>query len=195
MGKVFVVGITGRQGAGKSALCRELLSLWNGPKCRVAIGDALKAELADTGIDTSLKTPEVRQAMQAHGKKRRAQGPDCFIDATEQAILEFVERELEPGKDILVVVDDVRMVREAEWLRQFCASRQIECRLVRIVVSRDTRAGRLAEKGLALAGEEDATETEQDRIAVDWTVTNNDSVIKLIESACLIICDLLGVRL
>jgi phosphomevalonate kinase len=154
-----IIGISGKQFAGKDELTRLLLQRL--PEFRqipiaLAIKQAYALQNDLTLAQIEADKPRYRPDLIALGNWGRAQDPDYWL----KQVLN------QPGRRI---ISDVRLVREAELLRQQGAF------LIRVNADRAVRAQRGQ-----LVSEDDPTECALDDFRDwDWIVTNNHSVAEL----------------
>lgn len=114
-GPIKIVGFTGKIGAGKSWLTRQLCSKYG--YAPVSFASALKEDLLNMGFsysDLYVEKPEpIRKLMQVYGQARRYQDPNYWLHrgmGEAQAL-----RALMHGA--VVVFDDVRFINEADAIR------------------------------------------------------------------------------
>jgi dephospho-CoA kinase len=109
-------------------------------------------------------TQKDRRLLQILGDKLREIDQDCLLNRLLEKIEDY------PG---LIVVDDVRLVHEADVLRQhgFIA--------VKVVADDSVRLERLKARGEEVRADEDlhVTEQEVDLIVPDWVLVNNDCTL------------------
>lgn len=150
-----IIGISGKQYAGKDVLADTLLRLLTDFK-KIPLALAIKQEY---GRQQGLSLDEIEQNKAQHrpglialGDWGRSQEPDYWL----KKVLEI------PGRKI---ISDVRLKREYELLRENKAY------LIRLEATREVRA----ERG-SLVSETDATETQLDDVR-DWDclIENNGS--------------------
>lgn len=153
--KPLRIFLFGKRGAGKSTVARRL---------RHQVPDGVVMSIAEPLYEIACRLfgmkQKDRRLLQVLGDKLREIDQDCLLNALLRKAQDY------PG---LVVVDDVRLVHEAEMLRHhgFVA--------VKVVADNSARLERLKAKGEEIRADEDfhATETEVDLIVPDWVLVNN----------------------
>lgn len=138
---MMVIGLSGKIGCGKTTLARKIMDEALYEVCaRVAFGDLLKRECAvyfgfplewcdsqpgKRRVITGHDGLTVREALQWYGTDfRRAQDEDYWVKAMDRKLVELKER-YDDGRSLLVVIDDVRFLNEA----QFCLGKGLLFRL------------------------------------------------------------------
>jgi hypothetical protein len=110
--KIPGYAISGRAGAGKSTLCRNLideLTVRGVPAVRVSFGDALKQEVYDR-YGVSKDDPGGRELLVSHGETMRRRDPLHWVRPfAERAVMEM-------RLGYLVVCDDLRFLSELGWV-------------------------------------------------------------------------------
>jgi hypothetical protein len=114
-GPIKIVGFSGKIGAGKSWLTRQLCSKYG--YAPVSFASSLKEDLLNMGFsygDLYVEKPEpIRKLMQVYGQARRYQDPNYWLHrgmGQAQALQAMI-----PG--VVVVFDDVRFINEADAIR------------------------------------------------------------------------------
>jgi energy-coupling factor transporter ATP-binding protein EcfA2 len=127
-----LIGLTGLKGHGKSTVARLLQEMYKHDKIvEFALADALKDDVANLyGIDRNIfDDPEMKETimpvkimgpnstyrnlLQTRGDfMRKKHGPDVFINVIRTKI------EVEHKKGNIVVISDIRMPNEFEFIRQ-----------------------------------------------------------------------------
>jgi len=163
---VFRVFLYGRRGSGKSTAARFLV------ECAGARVYKISEPLYRVARDVFGMRGKDRRLLQALGDKFREIDPDCLLRCLSLALYRDG-----PGA---AVVEDVRLPREAEWLRRMG--------FVGVLVRapEPVRLARLAERGEdVVTGEEaHATEVGVDAIRPDYVLDNGGS-LKDLRSAVL----------
>jgi len=192
---LVVIGFVGPQGAGKdtaSCLVEELAP--GAVHLRVRFTAPLYEAVEKEGYPPEQKTPERRQRLQEiGGQMRRKQGEDCLIrqaKATAQRLLQ--ETEPPPSGIVFLHFPDVRLPREANWVRsgpKFNFTRELNF-LIGLQTSEQVRSSRLpiqadSQDGLSHTG--DITETAPAAIHTDFTLFNDGTIEDLKQQvrACL----------
>lgn len=157
--KPLRVFLFGKRGAGKSAVARRLAN-------QTADGRimSIAEPLYRIAFELFGATQKDRRLLQILGDKLREIDQDCLLNRLLEKIEDY------PG---LIVVDDVRLVHEADVLRQhgFIA--------VKVVADDSVRLERLKARGEEVRADEDlhVTEQEVDLIVPDWVLVNNDCTL------------------
>lgn len=166
------LAIAGRMGSGKTSIARLLMAEHG--FVRLAFADELRSMLepAYGKLDKASSYPlerrvvSGRELLQAHGAALRSVDPYVLIRA--------IARRAEELPGCRLVIDDVRMPAEAEWLRS------TGWFLIQLDADPSARQRRV---GAAWSGEDDATEVlgfEAPRI--DTTAIEPRSVLRRIEA-------------
>jgi len=162
-----LIGIVGKMGVGKSTAADMLVSQYGFIK--KSFSDALKMMLINAGMITKeeayeKKTDNSRWLMQKVGTEifRNQVSKSYWIDKLDESIFRYL------SLNGLIVVDDVRFMSEADYIRGNGGV------LVKIV--RDT--------GVV---SDHASEREQDLIVPDMVVTNDGDLDELKQSMALVV--------
>lgn len=153
------LGLVGKKQSGKDTAYEALKAQYGKAVARLSFADALKLEICEhlrADIDllnTNKNLPPIRKLLQNYGEWRRSQCEDYWLKKAEGVTW--------PKEVQLVVVTDCRFLNEAEWIRSK------KGKLVRIyrpdLVTEDTHA----------------SEVEQDKILVDYTIWNDQTKLRL----------------
>ena len=153
------LGLVGKKQSGKDTAYEALKAQYGKAVARLSFADALKLEIceqlrADPALlEANKNLPPFRKLHQNYGEWRRSQCEDYWLKKIEGATW--------PKEVQLVVVTDCRFLNEAEWIRNK------KGKLVRIfrpdLVAEDTHA----------------SEVEQDKILVDYTIWNDQTKLRL----------------
>ncbi len=178
--RVIFLGISGTQGSGKTTLSRFIPELWpEAIHLFFAFADPIKQEVQALGIDTSVKTPFVRLALQRHGALQRTRfGADYWINQTQCHCQEAFRCLAEGVENLVIQIMDIRLPEEAAWFRTFSLGAESETRvLIRVEVPEEIRKLRLPgrQPGEALANPNDETENLIAGITPDFLIFNDSS--------------------
>jgi dephospho-CoA kinase len=155
------IAISGKAGAGKSALAAALVDAMYPDARRVAFADEIKSEVKELfGLEKG--DPGGREKLIDHGEGKRNEDPDYWIAKLEWT-LEYIVR---PG--VVPVIDDLRFERELEW----CRNRGFY--IVRVDAPLECRLDRLRSGGhsLDVVYSRHAGETELDGAEFDFRWSN-----------------------
>ncbi len=184
--RVLLLGISGTQGAGKttlSGLIRELLP--RATHLSFAFADAIKSELQELGVDTSVKTPEIRLLLQQHGAhKRDLFGVDYWIKQAQRRCQEAI-RSLPSGIENLVIqITDVRLPAEAEWVRSYNTGIELQkAVIVKVDIPEEVREIRISHRKTneTVFNPTDPTESLITLITPDFLIINDGNLDNLVK--------------
>jgi len=165
-----IVGISGKMHSGKTWVSDILRN--KGGYTRVSYAGPLKEDVLNMGFDPAhvLAKPDwMRNLLIAYGQARRAVNPDHWVERVGGKLRALLAEERKanadlfgPGREQLVVIDDLRFENEADALRMFEAEfGGVDLMLVRLERRDYDRAG--------LAGTGDISETALDDYDFDYT--------------------------
>jgi len=179
---ITVIGLIGKMRAGKTTAAKYLEG--TGAFTRLRVADGLKRMLRDglgiseEYIDGSLKDAPceqlcgvpVRHAMVTLGTEwgREMIHPDLWVKTIDTQMREFIQR-----GHTKFVIDDIRFLNEAEWIKNLNRQthrHEYDARLIRIV--------RTSEKPVSLH----VSEVQQEKIVEDATVFNDYTLDILYDS-------------
>tara|TARA_R110000868_G_scaffold3147_1_gene20902 strand:+ start:6478 stop:6993 length:516 start_codon:yes stop_codon:yes gene_type:complete len=153
------IGLVGKKSSGKDTAYDALKAHFGKAVARLSFADELKRELceqlrADVDLLNANKNlPPFRQLLQNYGVWRRSQHEDYWLLRAETVAFHPAVK--------LVVVTDCRFLNEAAWVRKNGGD------LVRIV------------RPSLLALDTHSSEIEQDAIQVDYTICNDQTIVRL----------------
>lgn len=163
------VFLFGKRGTGKDTVARYLV-------CQATNGKVLSISqpLYQIAFELFGATQKDRRLLQILGDKLREIDQDCLLKKLLEKIDDYQKIDDYPHLiPDLIVVNDVRLVHEADVLRQhgFLG--------VKVVADDPVRLERLKARGEETGGDEDLhiTEREVDLIAPDWVLVNNDCTL------------------
>jgi hypothetical protein len=155
------IAISGKAGAGKSALAEVLENALYPEGRRVAFADEIKRQVFDAwGLSKS--DFGGREKLIEHGEEKRNEDPDYWIAQLEITVEMLLLRDAVP------VIDDLRFERELEW----CRRRGFY--IVRVDAPRQCRLERLRSGGhsLDVVDSRHPGETELDGATFDYRFLN-----------------------
>lgn len=159
-----LIGIAGKKFSGKSSSARILQRHLPG-SIIMSFGDEIKRALIEEGVCTYedayfLKTENFRKEAQRYGnEKREKYGDDFFIISLAKRIRAYIKENPETKT---VIIDDVRLNREADWI---VLNKGFLIKTIRKAVD---------------DGDSDRTEKETERIRPD-AIINNDKDLDALE--------------
>jgi hypothetical protein len=128
--KMRLIQISGVGRVGKTTLahmvCKEAFELGYRPVI-IPFADAIKKAAAKKGLTKESNSEEYRKFCQKTGASKRKKNPDHWVDETEKAILEYMEKEVNNKRELLtnweyvIVQDDVRYMNELAFGRKLAA--------------------------------------------------------------------------
>jgi molybdopterin-guanine dinucleotide biosynthesis protein len=177
--KVF--GFVGLKGAGKTASATKLAMILRDEHkttvLQTSFASAMKTSLAqELEIDvTLLNDPatksKYRLQLQLHGDKLREQhGDDVFVEVVAKQIQAFAGEH--KGEECAVVIDDVRYLREAQFIQGFDSHKIWRVIRTRDGVTRIVDDYEIDTTKVDDDKDEHSSETEQLQIKVDATLMN-----------------------
>ena len=171
---MIIIGIIGKAGSGKSTLSKYLVD--NFDFTRVSFADPLKQICINAGMVTpeecygEHKTDHSRWVLQKVGTEifRNQVNPDYWVEEMDETLYELIEDGLSR-----FVIDDLRFPNEANFVKSFQTGTTI--RLIREDFLDST------------AGTTHASESLQDTIIPDYTITAKSGDIQTLQDEMRII--------
>jgi hypothetical protein len=164
-----IIGITGHYGAGKDTVAEIVISLLHrplNPWCRIAFADVIKKHVAQKigvtieALEKLKKEPTIRKLLQEAGDSGKRENPDYWIRQLDAQLLTNESLGIHNN----YVISDLRFLNEAKWIRE--------------TFKRTGKIIRVERPGFA--GDNHVSETEQEKIRVDYHILNDQTRLKLI---------------